>query len=61
MLMRDITDQVHAAHEAADPALAAVQQQEKQLRARKAQIQANKALARSNKAQHALTVARSKT
>ena len=60
MLMHEITTQAHLTHEAADPALAAVQQQEKQLKARRAQIQANKALARSNKAQHALTVARSK-
>ncbi len=47
--------------DAADPQLASIRKQQAQLKARKAQIKANAALARSNKAQHALTMARSKT
>jgi hypothetical protein len=44
-----------------DPQLASIKKQQAQLKARTAQIKANAALARSNKAQHALTMARSKT
>ena len=44
-----------------DPQLASIKKQQAQLKARKAQIKANAALSRSNKAQHALTMARSKT
>jgi hypothetical protein len=45
----------------ADPQLASIKKQQAQLKARTAQLKANAALARSNKAQHALTMARSKT
>jgi hypothetical protein len=44
-----------------DQQLANIKKQQAQLKARKAQIKANAALTRSNKAQHALTMARSKT
>jgi hypothetical protein len=44
-----------------DQQLASIKKQQAQLKARTAQIKANAALARSNKAQHALTMARSKT
>ena len=47
--------------DAADPQLASIKKQQAQLKTRTAQIKANAALARSNKAQHALTMARSKT
>jgi hypothetical protein len=47
--------------DAADPQLASIKKQQAQLKARTAQIKANAALARNNKAQHALTMARSKT